>query len=91
MSTGIAGGCLFNKASGGTGFTVPPLCFFGGCRSLLSVWFGLDGVICSMPASDILAAVISVVLIKKRTVSSVRANPALPFLSKRDNMLLYGV
>ena len=73
------------------GFTVPPLCFFGGCRSLLPVWFGLDGVLYSMPASDILTAVISVVLIKKRTVSSVRANPALPFLSKRDNMLLYGV
>lgn len=57
--------CLFNKSSGGTGFIVPPLCFFGGCRSLLPVWFGLDGVICSMPASDILTAVISVVLIKK--------------------------
>ena len=65
MSTGIAGGCLFNKASGGTGFTVPPLCFFGGCRSLLPVRFGPDGVICSMPASDILTAVIPVVLIKK--------------------------
>ena len=91
MSTGIAGGCLFNNASGGTGFTVPPLCFFGGCRSLPPVWFELDSVLYSMPASDILTAVIPVVLIKKRTVSSVRANPALPFLSKRDNMLLYGV
>ena len=89
MSTGIAGGCLFNKASGGTGFTVPPA--FSAAAARCSVWFGMDGVICSMPASDILTAVISIVLIKKRTVSSVRANPALPFLSKRDNMLLYGV
>lgn len=44
---------------------MPPLCFFGGCRSLPPVWFGLDGVLYSMPASDILAAVIPAVLIKK--------------------------
>lgn len=32
---------------------------------MLPVWFGLDGVICSMPISDILTAAISVVLVKK--------------------------
>ena len=55
---------LKTRAAGQT-LSVPPLCFFGGCRSLAPVWFGLDGVICSMPASDILTAVIPVVLIKK--------------------------
>lgn len=43
----------------------PAALLFRGCRSLLPVWFGLDGVLYSMPASDILTAVISVVLIKK--------------------------
>ena len=54
------------KAAESTALSMVREIVFGvGLALLLPVWFGLDGVICSMPASDILTAVISVVLIKK--------------------------